>query len=95
MDIELFLDMLEIEGRNIAGDAIDYLLPYLEEHEKEMEEFEKKQKVELDNQTNIYIKSAWLKFYLKDNKTMPYLNNNTFSALPQSHSTSNHVVILL
>ena len=27
---------LEIEGRNIAGDAIDYLLPYLEEHEKEM-----------------------------------------------------------
>ena len=30
------LDMLEIEGRNIAGDAIDYLLPYLEEHEKEI-----------------------------------------------------------
>lgn len=29
------LDMLEIEGRNIAGDAIDFVLPYFEEYEKE------------------------------------------------------------
>lgn len=29
------LDMLETEGRNIAGDAIDFVLPILEEHEKE------------------------------------------------------------
>ena len=29
------LDMLEAEGRNIAGDAIDFVLPYFEEYEKE------------------------------------------------------------
>lgn len=29
------LDMLEFEGRNIAGDAIDFILPYFEEHEQE------------------------------------------------------------
>lgn len=29
------LDMLETEGRNIAGDAIDFVLPYFEEYEKE------------------------------------------------------------
>ncbi|MBQ8826615.1 MAG: alpha/beta fold hydrolase [Oscillospiraceae bacterium] len=29
------LDMLEFEGRNIAGDAIDFVLPYFEEYEKE------------------------------------------------------------
>ncbi len=29
------LDMLEAEGRNIAGDAIDFILPYFEEYEKE------------------------------------------------------------
>lgn len=29
------LDMLESEGRNIAGDAIDYVLPYFAEYEKE------------------------------------------------------------
>lgn len=29
------LDMLEIEGRNIAGDAIDFILPMFKKHEKE------------------------------------------------------------
>lgn len=29
--------------------------------------------VAIENQTNIYIKDAWLSFYLKDNKTMPYV----------------------
>lgn len=29
------LDMLETEGRNIAGNAIDFVLPYLEEYEQE------------------------------------------------------------
>ena len=29
------LDMLESEGRNIAGDAVDFVLPYFEEYEKE------------------------------------------------------------
>ena len=29
------LDMLEFEGRNIAGDAIDLVLPYFEDYEKE------------------------------------------------------------
>ncbi len=29
------LDMLEFEGRNIAGDAIDYVLPIFEDYEKE------------------------------------------------------------
>lgn len=37
-----------------------------------------KKGIELDNQTNIYIKSAWLKFYLKDNKTMPYVFINEY-----------------
>lgn len=30
------LDMLEYEGRNMVGDAIDFVLPYFEEHEKEV-----------------------------------------------------------
>ncbi len=29
------LDMLETEGRNIAGDAIDFVLPFFSKHEKE------------------------------------------------------------
>ncbi|MBR3920443.1 MAG: alpha/beta hydrolase, partial [Oscillospiraceae bacterium] len=28
------LDMLEAEGRNIAGDAIDFVIPYLKKHEE-------------------------------------------------------------
>lgn len=32
----------------------------------------------LDNQTNIYIKDAWLSFYLKDNKTIPYIFVNDY-----------------
>lgn len=32
----------------------------------------------LDNQTNIYLKNAWLNFYLKDNKTMPYVFINEY-----------------
>lgn len=34
--------------------------------------------VELDNQTRIYINNAWLTFYLKDGKTMPYIFINEY-----------------
>lgn len=34
--------------------------------------------VAIENQTNIYIKDAWLSFYLKDNKTMPYVFINEY-----------------
>lgn len=37
-----------------------------------------KKGVELDNQTNIYIKDAWLSFYIKDNKTIPYVFINEY-----------------
>lgn len=37
-----------------------------------------KKGVEIDNQTNIYIKDAWLSFYLKDGKTIPYIFINDF-----------------
>lgn len=37
-----------------------------------------KKGVELENQTRIYIKSAWLNFYIKDNKTMPYVFINDY-----------------
>lgn len=34
--------------------------------------------VEIPNQTNIYIKNAWLSFYLKENKTIPYVFINEY-----------------
>ena len=34
--------------------------------------------VNIDNQTNIYLKEAWLNFYLKDNKTMPFVFINEY-----------------
>lgn len=37
-----------------------------------------KKGVEVDNQTNIYIKDAWLSFYLKDGKTIPYIFINDY-----------------
>ena len=37
-----------------------------------------KKGVELDNQTNIYIKDAWISFYIKDNKTIPYVFINEY-----------------
>ena len=37
-----------------------------------------KKDVELDNQTRIYINQAWLSFYLKDGKTIPYVFINDY-----------------
>lgn len=37
-----------------------------------------KKGVEIDNQTNIFIKNAWLSFYLKENKTIPYVFINEY-----------------
>lgn len=41
--------------------------------------------VELENRTNIYIKNAWLTFYLdKDKKTVPYIFINEFTTVEQT-----------
>ena len=41
--------------------------------------------VELENKTNIYIKNAWLTFYLdKDKKTVPYIFINEFTTVEQT-----------
>lgn len=41
--------------------------------------------VELENRTNIYIKNAWLTFYLdKSNKTVPYIFINEFTTVEQT-----------
>lgn len=44
-----------------------------------------KKGVELENKTNIYIKSAWLTFYLtKDKKTVPYVFINEFETVGEN-----------
>lgn len=40
-----------------------------------------KKDVELENQTKIYIKKAWLDFYLKDKATIPYIFISEFVTL--------------
>lgn len=40
-----------------------------------------KKDVELENQTKIYIKKAWLDFYLKDKVTVPYIFISEFETL--------------
>lgn len=40
-----------------------------------------KKDVELENQTKIYIKKAWLDFYLKDKVTIPYIFISEFELL--------------
>ena len=44
-----------------------------------------KKGIELENRTNIYIKNAWLTFYLtKDKKTVPYIFINEFETVEQT-----------
>ena len=40
--------------------------------------------VVLENGTNIYIKKAWISFYLKDKKTIPYVFINEFETVTQT-----------
>ena len=39
--------------------------------------------VEVDNQTKIYIKNAWMDFYLKDKETKPYIFINEFQTVEE------------
>lgn len=43
-----------------------------------------KKDVELENQTKIYIKSAFLTFYLKDKITVPYIFISEFETIDQT-----------
>lgn len=43
-----------------------------------------KKDVELEDRTNIYIKKAWIDFYLKDKKTMPYIFINEFETVHEA-----------
>lgn len=43
-----------------------------------------KKDVELEDRTNIYIKKAWIDFYLKDKKTIPYVFINEFETVDQT-----------
>ena len=38
----------------------------------------------LEDKTTIYIKKAWLSFYLKDKKTIPYIFINEFETIEQA-----------
>lgn len=49
-----------------------------------------KKGVELENQTKIYIKKAWLTFYLKDKVTNPYVFISEFETL-ENTIKENHV----
>lgn len=40
-----------------------------------------KKGVSLENKTKIYLKAAWLSFYLKDKTTVPYIFINEFETL--------------
>lgn len=43
-----------------------------------------KKDVELEDRTNIYIKKAWIDFYLKDKKTIPYVFINEFETVNEA-----------
>ena len=43
-----------------------------------------KKDVELEDRTNIYIKKAWIDFYLKDKKTIPYVFINEFETVHEA-----------
>jgi hypothetical protein len=43
-----------------------------------------KKDVELEDRTNIYIKKAWIDFYLKDKKTIPYIFISEFETVDQT-----------
>lgn len=40
--------------------------------------------VEVEDRTNIYIKNAWLDFYVKDKKTYPYIFINVFETVQET-----------
>lgn len=40
--------------------------------------------VEVEDRTNIYIKNAWIDFYIKDKKTIPYVFINEFETVEQT-----------
>lgn len=43
-----------------------------------------KNNVSVDDKTKIYIKNAWLDFYLKDKVTVPYIFINEFTTLEET-----------
>lgn len=43
-----------------------------------------KKDVELEDRTNIYIKKAWIDFYLKGKKKMPYIFINEFETVHEA-----------
>lgn len=43
-----------------------------------------KREVTLEDKTKIYIKSAWLDFYLKDKQTIPYIFINEFEKVEET-----------
>ncbi len=48
--------------------------------------------IELENQTKIYIKKAWLDFYLKDKATIPYIFISEFETLQDAMQPTKEVV---
>lgn len=40
--------------------------------------------VELEDRANIYIKDAWISFYLKEEKTVPFIFINEFETVEQT-----------
>ena len=55
-----------------------------------------KKGVQLEDKTKIYIKKAWLSFYLKDKETKPYIFISEFTTLEQvidnSKKTDNEIL---
>ena len=51
-----------------------------------------KKDVDLENKTDIYIKSAWLSFNLKDKKTYPFIFINEFEKVEETID-KNHVYL--
>lgn len=43
-----------------------------------------KKDIEVEDRTNIYIKNAWLDFYVKDKKTYPYIFINEFEKVKET-----------
>lgn len=48
-----------------------------------------KKDVQLENKTKIYIKKAWLDFYVKDKKTIDYIFISEFEIAPDAVPTKN------
>ena len=43
-----------------------------------------KKDVEVEDRTNIYIKKAWIDFYLKDKRTIPYIFISDFETVTET-----------